>query len=104
MLRRKRRRLFRACLTPIGAADADDLLRVLAEAKLGRGEQAIDDIGVAADPVINELRAAPRPATAHGRRFALVEPARDRAIELVTCADRPDGAPRRGFDGDLLAE
>src|SRR3546814_13576321 len=47
VLRRKRRRLFRACLTPIGAADADDLLRVLAEAKLGSGEQAVDDIVVA---------------------------------------------------------
>src|SRR3546814_9699474 len=47
-----------SCLTPIGAADADDLLRVLAEAKLGSGEQAVDDIVVAADPVINELGAA----------------------------------------------
>src|SRR3546814_14420556 len=68
VLRRKRRRLFRACLTPIGAADADDLLRVLAEAKLGSGEQAVDDIVVAADPVINEHGAALGPDNEQGRR------------------------------------
>src|SRR3546814_88726 len=104
VLRRKRRRLFRACLTPIGAADADDLLRVLAEAKLGSGEQAVDDIVVAADPVINELGAALGPDHEQGRRFALVDPARERDIDLVRVVERPYGSPRRVVAGDLVAE
>jgi hypothetical protein len=42
-------------LPSIVAADPDDLLRVLPQAQFGCREQAIDDVVVSAEPVVDEF-------------------------------------------------
>ena len=48
----------RSPLPPVSSGDADGLLVIAAQPKLGGGEQTIDDVVVLADAIIDELAVA----------------------------------------------
>ena len=89
---------------PIGAGDAHCLLVFPTLAKLGGGEQAIDDVVVLADAVIDELAVAFRSDHEERRRLALGETARHFDIDLRTVIERRERPPRRIVAGNLIAE
>src|SRR3546814_1904773 len=75
-------------------ADPHHLLRVFPKPQFGRRKQAIDDVVIAADPVIGELVVAERPDDEERRRLALIEPCGKLDIDLaavIPCANRTPG-------------
>ena len=78
----------------IRADDAHDLLRRRAEAQLGRREQAIDDVGRALDPVIDECGLAAAVDDEQWRRLALLQPARELDVDLGAVVEDACRLPR----------
>ena len=104
MLARRSLPGFRSSHPPIGAGDAHCLLAFPTQAKFGGGEQAIDDVVVLADAVIDELAVAFRSDHEERRRIALGETARHFDIDLGTVIERREWPPRRIVAGDLIAK
>src|SRR3546814_6467884 len=67
--REHRVRSDRPLLPPVRPADPHHLLRVFPKPQFGRRKQAIDDVVIAADPVIDELVVAERPDDEERRRL-----------------------------------
>src|SRR3546814_17300311 len=89
----------------IGTTDAHDLLRLGAQAQLRGGKQAVDDVIVAANAIVDELVVAVRPDHEKRRRLALIDPCWELDIDLgavIDGAHRPPGKPeerRAGKEG-----
>src|SRR5579883_2817486 len=88
----------------VGAADAHDLLRLLAEAQLGGGKEPIDDVVVPTYTIIDELAATGGTDDEERRRFALIEAGREFDIDLAAVVERPHRTPRRRVAANLVAE
>src|SRR5690606_11211213 len=84
--------------------DADHLLRLGPKAQLGGGEQAIDDVVIAAHAVIDELVAAIGADDEERRRLALIDPAGELDIDLVAVVEGAQRLPGRIVAGDGVAE
>ena len=79
----------------IGAHDADDALRRRAEPQLGGGEQAVDDVGGAPHPVVDERRLAVGADHEQGRRLALGQSRRELDVDLGAVVEHLARLPRR---------
>ena len=88
----------------IGAADAYDVLRVRAHAQLGGGEEAIDDVVVAADPIVDELVVAVGADDEERWRFALIDPCRKLDIDFRAVIEGAQRTPRWAVARDRIAK
>lgn len=75
--------------------DANDLLVLPAEAKLGGPEQPVDDIVAAALAIVDELHPAGGANDEQGRRLRAFERRRELDEHLGAVVERPDGPPWR---------
>ena len=77
---------------------------IAAKAKLGRSEQAIDDVVVLADALVDKLAVALRSDNEERRRLALGEAARHFDIDFGAVIEGRERPPRRIVAGDLVSE
>ena len=87
----------------IGADDAHDPLRRRAEPQLGGGEQAVDDVGGAAHPVVDERRLAVGADDEQRRRLALRQAGRELDVDLGAVIEHAARLPGR-IALDAIAE
>src|SRR3546814_4842631 len=88
----------------VGTADADDLLRIGPQAQLGGGEQAVDDVVVAPDAVVDELVVACGTDHEQRRRLALVDPSGELDQDLGAVVAGGHRPPGRDVAGDGVTE
>jgi hypothetical protein len=79
----------------IGTNDSHDGLRSLADAQLRFVEQSIDDVPIAFDPVIHELRIAVASKHKEGRRFRHRHFGWELDISFLAIIERPKRTPGR---------
>src|SRR3954453_10241352 len=88
----------------VGANDAHDLLSPLAKPQLGCGEQPVDHIIAAADPVVDELGPAAFPEHEQRRSLALGKAGRELDEDLAAVVERAQRPPGRIVALNRIAE
>ena len=90
---------------PVGAHDADAALAIsVAKAQLGRREELVDDVVVAADTVIHQLRAAGGADDEERWHLALADAGREFDVDLLPVVESPQRPPGRIVALDLVTE
>src|SRR5882724_8288289 len=75
---------------PIGPADPNGLLMLAAHAQFSRGEQAVDDVVILPDAIIDELTIAFGPDDKQRRRLSLGNTAGHLDVDLRAVIERGD--------------
>ena len=79
----------------VRADDSDGSLRIFTETKLGGAEHPVDDVVRAANPIVDEVRAAVGTGNKQGRCFTLGETGRHLDVNFPAIVECPHRTPWR---------